>query len=362
VITRDSVIIFALSAITGLAIHAFCLYLYGGSLLLAALDPPIPTDIQDDGSIYYGRPLVTVGVLPFSVSTREILNQFEVSIGSWLRASAQIIVHMYDVVGGMGPLSPHLVSSLQQEFGAERVMIRGKIIKKLRIETLPEAFEAIEGHVETEFAGWFSNDMILPANWMDFVYAARRYFGAYHNYSMHFARRDLFFSCRPDISLQDVVLPTWIRFFEGFRTRCRSRLHPLGYDCYLWNHLGINMTAAKLEPFFIGRPDFDGAIISRQMQQGWFVTAYPAVETYHLEHPDRLQYIKKKRHPDSLHNRRLFEALGRKEWRNEHIDIRLSLEGIGQRRNGTWLWWDLERPLGTFPFDYPHNWTGANAM
>jgi hypothetical protein len=338
------------SCVSGFALHIAALHF---RFPVSSSSPPDVIDLLDDGSPHYGRPLVTVGAIPFGVTTPGILRQFEVSIASWIRSSAQIVVHLYDVVGGMGPLAGDLLSSVQREFGRGRVMICGTIVKKMRIETLPETFEAIERDTSTVFAAWFSNDMILPPNWMDYVYAARRYFGEYTNYSMHFARRDLFVCCRDNISLRDIIAPDWPAFFAGFRSRCRSRLHTLGYDCYLWNYIGINMTRAQVEPFFVGRPDFDGAIIAKQMQQGWFVTAYPEVETYHLEHPERIQYTKRKKHPDSLYNRNLLFAINGRGWRNEEIDIRIGLNGISERRNGTWSHWTLNRPRGTFPLGYP---------
>jgi hypothetical protein len=120
------------------------------------------------------------------------------------------------------------------------------------------------------------------------------------------------------------------------------------------------MTAAQLAPFFIGRPDFDGAIISKQMSLGWFVSSYLATETFHLEHPDRIQYVKKKNHPDSVYNRQLMLSLGGKEFRNEGMNLRISLEGINERRNGTWYQWTLDRPAGAFPLAYPANRTFLN--
>jgi hypothetical protein len=253
----------------------------------------------------------------------------------------------------MGTLAPTLLEALQREFGPDRVCVRGQIVKAMRIETLPEAFEIIERHAQTELCGWFSNDMILPVNWMDYVFATMRYFREYKNFSMHFARRDLFESCRKDISLDNVASADWPNFFENFRKRCRSRLHTLGYDCYVWNHIGINMTAAQVEPFFIGRPNFDGAIMRKQMQQGWLVTAYPELLTYHLEHPDRVQFTKRPKHPDTKYNTDLFLSLGSPQWRNVELDTRISLNGIMQRRNETWYNWALDRPEGTLPLGYP---------
>jgi hypothetical protein len=343
--------LFAISSALALSIHCFALS--SSAILPSPITHPSITDLLDDHSKYYGKPLVTVGAIPFDVSTDLILNQFEVSIGSWLRASAQIVVHLYDIVGGMGSLSGRLLESLQNEFGAERVMVRDTIVKKLRIETLPEAFEMIEKHADTVYAGWFSNDMILAPDWMGYVYAAQRYFGGYKNFSMHFARRDLFESCRANISVADVRGIKWPGFFAEFRERCRSRLHTLGYDCYLWNLLGINMTLANVEPFFIGRPNFDGAIIRKQMEQGWYVSSYPFTESYHMEHPDRKQYTKRKKHPDSVYNRELLESIGGREWRNDEMNISVSLTGISERKDGKWSSWKLDRPPGTFPFAYP---------
>jgi hypothetical protein len=338
---------FAFSLAIAFALHCFALSSIG--LPRSSIPPPV----LNDGSPYYGKPLITVGAIPFGVGTDTIVNQFQVSIGSWLRASAQVVVHLYDIVGGMGPLSPRLLERLQLEFGSDRVFVRGTILKKLRIETLPEAFEIIEKYAETVYAAWFSNDMILGPEWMDYVYAAQRYFADYKNFSMHFPRRDLFESCRGNISIDNVATMTWSGFFFEFRKRCRSRLHTLGYDCYLWNLLGINMTAAHVEPFFIGRPNFDGAIIRKQLEQGWYVTTYPWAQTYHMEHPDRKQFTHLKKHPDSVYNAGLLASIGGREWRNDEMNISLSLNEISERRSGAWMSWKLDRPHGTFPLAYP---------
>jgi hypothetical protein len=236
----------------------------GFSPILSPLNPTV-FDLLDDGSKYYGKPLVTVGTIPFGVNSDAILQQFVVSIGSWLRSSAQIVVHLYDVVDGMGALVSPLLESLQQELGRDRVTIGDKINKKLKIETVTESIEIIERHTETVFAVWFNTDMILAPDWMEHVYASMQCFGEYTNYSMHFVRRDPCVWCWKDISLGNIARTEWPLFFAAFRQRCLSRLHRLGYHCYLWNHRGVNMTAANAAPFFIGRPDFDGAIISKQM-------------------------------------------------------------------------------------------------
>jgi hypothetical protein len=113
------------------------------------------------------------------------------------------------------------------------------------------------------------------------------------------------------------------------------------------------MTAANLAPFFIGRPNFDGPIMKKQMDQGWFVTAYPALLTYHLEHPDRKQFTKKPEHPDSKYNTRLHQSVGGMAWVNDQLDLRISLDGIMERRNQIWYRWSLDRPPGAFPLGYP---------
>jgi hypothetical protein len=188
------------------------------------------TDIQKNGTRYYGKPLLTVGCVPFGVDTQTILSQFQVSIGSWLRSSAQIVVHLYDVVGGMGSLSSDLVGALQRQFGANRGWVRGKIIKKYRVETVPEALEAITPHAETIFVGWFSNDMIIPCQFIQYLYAARRYFTPFTNYSLHFSRRDMYEGCRRSISLSEVARTDWPAWLQYFRDKCTSRLHSYGCE------------------------------------------------------------------------------------------------------------------------------------
>jgi hypothetical protein len=141
----------------------------GFSSILFPLNPTV-FDLLDGGSKYYGKPLVTVGRIPFGVNSDTILQQFLVSIGSWPGLSAQIVVHLYDVVGGMGALASPLLGSLQQEFGCEGVPIGDEIHKKHKIETVTESIEIIERHTETVFAAWFSTDMILAPDWMEYVY------------------------------------------------------------------------------------------------------------------------------------------------------------------------------------------------
>ena len=314
-----------------------------------ASSQPSFVDLQNDGSQFYGVPLITIGAIPFGVNTPAILRQFEVSIGSWLRASAQIVVHLYDVVGGMGNLSSILIENLQREFGPSRIFIAGKIVKQYKIETIPEAFSAVEAGTKTIFSAWFSNDMILPTNWMDYVFATIRYFREYNNYSMHFPRQALHVSCRDEIWLDNITSGNWPQFSANFFQKCRRKVQSIGYDCYLWNHLGINMTASGLLPFYIGRPFFDGAIIWKQMQQGWFVSVYPALMTYHLEHPDRLQYAKVVMHPDSQYNLNLSRKEGGHQWWNNQFTLRMNLTHVLEKKRGKWVAYPVERPIGVFP-------------
>jgi hypothetical protein len=115
----------------------------GFSPILSCLNPTV-FDLLDDGSKYDGKPLVTVGTIPFGVNSDAILQQFLVSIGSWLDSSAQIVVHLYDVVGGIGALASPLLGSLGQEFRCEGVPIGDEVHKKLKIETITESIEIIE--------------------------------------------------------------------------------------------------------------------------------------------------------------------------------------------------------------------------
>jgi hypothetical protein len=227
--------------------------------------------------------------------------------------------HLYDVVGGMGALASPLQAILQQEFGREsRYAIR--LAKKLEIESVREAFEIIERHTETVFAAWFSTDMILaPIGWNTFTPAC----------GTSASPRTTRCTSSGAISVVGVGETSLWATSRGLTGRCSSRL---GYDCRLWNHRGINMTAANVAPFFTGRPDFDGAIVSKQVSLGWFVSTYRATEAYHLEHPDRPQYTKMKKHPGSLYNRRLMMALGGVEFVNEALDIRISRTEISERR------------------------------
>lgn len=332
-------------------------------------------DIQNKSeNKYYGKPLVTIGVIPFGVTTSTIFNQFQVSIGSWLRGTAQVVVYIYDIVTGMGDLAPALIKSLQEEFGEERIFIKGKIVKKFKIETIPEAFERVELDSETIFCAFASNDIILRPDWMDQIYAAKKFFGNFNNWSMHFPRRDLFETCRASISLANIIngkspliLDTSLKnsymtsidsnyrnFLDNFATNCRSRLHTVGYDVYLWNHLAINMTKAHIPPYYIGRPFFDSAIIRRQMDQGWFITTYPEHETYHLEHPDRMQYAKKPSHPDSVYNSQLEKQNGFHAYRNDHFNLRIAKDKIYLRlKNQSMITYDIENNAKNpnfFPF------------
>lgn len=311
-------------------------------------------DIQNfDNNSFYGKPLVTIGVIPFGVTTELILKQFQVSLGTWLRGTSQIQIYAYDVVGGMGPLAPTLISSLQTEFGEERIKVKGKIIKQFKIETIPEAFAQVERDCETQFCAFASNDIILRHDWIDMVYATRKYFGNYNNYSMHFPRRDLFESCRSGISLDNIFngdssrfLPNshkyyvnstqeYIKFMDTQFVNCKSRIHTVGYDVYLWNIVGINMTKANISPYYIGRPHFDFAIMRRQMDQGWFITTFPDHFTYHYEHPDRKQYAKRRSHPDSQYNLNLQKQDNLSYYRNEYFNFRINGTHIIFRGNNS---------------------------
>ncbi|OHT17399.1 hypothetical protein TRFO_12351 [Tritrichomonas foetus] len=306
-------------------------------------------DVQNT-SKYYGKPLITIGVIPFDVNTQTILQQFQVSIGSWLRGTAQVVVYVYDIVTGMGNLAPQLLESLQEEFGKDRIFIKGKIIKELKIETIPEAFERVELDSETVFCAFCSNDIILRPDWIDYVYAARKFFGPYNNWSLHVPRRDLFESCRKDVTLKEIASENYPSFLEEFAKRCRSRLHSVGYDVYFWNHLGINMTKANLPKYYIGRPNFDSGIIQKQMDQGWFVTTYPIHESYHLEHPDRIQYAKRMSHPDSVYNTELERKNGFKPFRNSHFKLQMTKNEMILLVDDKWVKFPVNRSYNIFPF------------
>jgi hypothetical protein len=122
--------------------------------------------------------------------------------------------------------------------------------------------------------------------------------------------------------------------------------------------MGVNMTCGNVAPFLIGRPNFDGAIMAKQRAQGWFVTGCPAIKTYHMAHPDRVQFAKKFRHPNSIWNKNLQVVLNGREWRNEEIDLRVSLTEMSERKNGTWHHFRIDRPRGTCPLAYPPDRVG----
>ena len=146
----------------------------------------------------------------------------------------------------------------------------------------------------------------------------------------------------------------YLNFLNSFASRCRSRLHTVGYDVYFWNHLGINMTKANLPPYYIGRPNFDSGIIRRQMDQGWFITTYYEHETYHLEHPDRIQYAKRMSHPDSIYNTNLEKQNGFHPYRNDHLNLRITRSKIYLRlKNQSWVTYDIKDNINDssfFPF------------
>jgi hypothetical protein len=87
------------SGVVGLALHCLALSFDPG---FSPLNPTV-FDLFEDGSKYSGKPLVTVGTIPFGVKSDAILQQFLVSIGSWLRSSAQIVVHLYVSSAGESP-------------------------------------------------------------------------------------------------------------------------------------------------------------------------------------------------------------------------------------------------------------------
>jgi hypothetical protein len=334
---RRTALTFAFSAALTFSLHCFALSL---SPLFAILLPsPVITDLLNDGSKYYGRPMVTVGAIAFGVSSDFVVSELSTTIGSWLRSSAQVVVHLYDIVGGTGALSFRLLERLQLEFGADRVLVRGIIMRQKKVEVLPEAFGALERNAETVYGGWFRADAVVPPDWIEYVYAAQRYFGEYKNFSLHFARRDILRACRGRLGLNDVMSMGWGASFGEFRQKCGGGLHSSGYDCYLWNLLGISMTRANIPPAFVGYADDDGTILTKQMEQGWYVSTYPWTESYRMERPDS---------SGGKEN----AASGKTRWRNDDMNISLSLTSISERRNGTWNSWKLDRPPGAFPLAY----------
>lgn len=316
-------------------------------------------DIAAINNPFYGKPMMTIGVIPFDVNSMVIYNQFLVSIGSWLRCTQQVVVYVYDVVGGMGKLSDELVKELQRRFGKERIFIKGKIIKSLKIETIPEVFERIEADTETLLSSFMSNDMILPINFMDSLFIIKNYMQNYHNWSVHYPRRDLFVNCRKYYSIGVVDSMQWDQYSRDVANKCLSRLHTVGYDVYVWNHLGINIKKAKIPPYYMGRPYFDSGIMTRMAEQGWMISTFPTLETYHLEHPERVQYAKgpHKNHPDSVRNRELEKSNGFYSIRNEFVNIRLDLDNkqflrrieIGSRIDN-FFHYNFTRDPSEFPF------------
>jgi hypothetical protein len=113
------------------------------------------------------------------------------------------------------------------------------------------------------------------------------------------------------------------------------------------------MTKANIVPFYIGRPNFDGTIMKAQMDQGWFVTGFPECVTYHLEHPDRLQYARRLRHPDSVYNTQLAEAAGNWAFGNVNLDLRVSRNKLVYRINDVWYDIPADRPDGVWPLTLP---------
>jgi hypothetical protein len=93
--------------------------------------------------------------------------------------------------------------------------------------------------------------------------------------------------------------------------------------------------------------------MKKQMDQGWFVTGFPECVTYHLEHPDRLQYAKRLRHPDSVYNSQLMQAAGGWAFGNANLDLRVSKNKMVYRINDVWYDIPLDRPDHVWPLTLP---------
>ena len=283
-------------------------------------------DFYSYQKVNYTRPkqYLTIGATLFQISTPGIYHDTLNAIGSWLSSSPSVIVHLYDIQGGMGNLSQPLIQELQKRFGKDRIFVKGFIQKRLAIEDLALIIETIEADCETPLCALINTDIIISPETIDYLYIVDDYFGDIKNWSVHFPRANLDPSCRPKVNIDIVNSDNWSTTISTIAKECMIRIQPFGWDIFLWNHLGISLGHANIPRYLYGRPHFEYGIAKRTMEQGYYLTTYPFFYSYHLDHPERGQVQFNPKHPHAQYNFNLNRINHIQSFPNSNIPVRMN--------------------------------------
>ncbi|OHS96305.1 hypothetical protein TRFO_37520 [Tritrichomonas foetus] len=294
----------------------------------------LDTSYSTDGDVSYpdinqgiynsSSPYLTIATMPFRVNSMKVVNELLTSISSWLRLDDSIVVHLYDIVGGMGNQSDLLINKLQEIWGSDRVFVRGTIVREMHAETIPQIFEQVEREAKSPLVAYINNDMILDPDFMKYLRSTATFFGKYNNWSFHVSRTNLNNTCRELVNYSVIQSPEWPEKFNEIKEKYFEKTQVYGYDVFLWNRLGISMKKAKIPKFLIGRPFFEYSVIAGIKRQGWFITGFPTLLSFHISHPGRLSFQFKKNTSDFIYCEKLHLKSRDMSVRNIDINLRIN--------------------------------------
>ena len=298
---------------------------------------------------------LTIFTEPFAVNDETTLHQIEIAVSSWLVASPKVCVHflhpfcLNETSYCMGKMENELITSLTNAFGKDRFKIGAAVKKKRHIESINELFEAAEAESESDLVCYINNDIILPPNYFEYIEKAEEYFGDCKNWSLHIPRFNLNENVRKNISMKKVLSSSWADDLSYLVDKYKSAEAMQGYDFFMWNKEVIKFKDTRFPEMFIGRPDFEYIFTDAIREKCWFVTTYPSMTSYHMNHPERKVYAKLKDHPDSVYNLILSSHLGVFKEFNRNWPIAMNLTHIRIGKGKDAKYYDLNRKHN-FPF------------
>ena len=303
-------------------------YFFGASKFTKSVETEI-SYIDINQELYNSsHPYLTIATMPFKVNNMNVVEELLTTISSWLALDQSVVVHLYDIVGGMGNMSQLLIDKLQEIWGKERVFVRGMIVKEMQAETIPQIFEQVEREAISPLVAYINNDIILDPDFMKYLRATATFFGRYNNWSFHVSRSNLNYSCRYMVNYSVIKSKNWRDSFNEVKDKCFEITQLYGYDVFLWNRLGISMKKAHMPKFLIGRPFFEYTVISSIMRQGWFITAYPILLSFHISHPGRLSFAYKPNTSDYQYVYKLHMKTKDISVRNVDINMKINLSHV----------------------------------
>lgn len=279
------------------------------------------------------HPYLTIATIPFKVNSMKVVDELLTSISSWLNLDKSVVVHLYDIKKGMGNMSNVLIDKLQEIWGKDRVFVRGKIIKRKKdlSERIPQIFETVEKNAISPLVAYINNDIILDPEFFKYLQTTAVFFSKYNNWSFHVARTNLNDSCRSKITYSTILSKDWPTTFETLKNQCITSTQVYGYDVFLWNRIpntGISMKKGKIPGFFIGKPFFEYSVITAVRSQGWLITAFPKLLSFHIEHPERMRMSIFKNTSDYNYTLKLHLKSHDMSVRNVDLNLRINLSHV----------------------------------